>query len=241
VRWSIKGSFDGDFSGLGAPERSILTFLAGSGETLKPDLLRLGGVTHAVRFPGLSPVELPLVASIPTFHSRPALLLRVPEPRPMAYVVHRIRDQPSPEAAIRALTDPAFDSAREVIRVRETGRPARLDPAPPETPAEARLEAEEEDRWVVRTRSSAPGTLVVLMAASEGWQARVDGRPEPIVPANVLFQSVDLAAGEHTVEFEYQTPGLRLGFGLSVTAWAWLALASARKSRGIGDGPGKKT
>lgn len=226
VRWSIKGSFDGDFSGLASKEYSTLTGIAGSGETLKPNLLRLAGVTHAIRFPGLEPLELPLVASTPTFHAQPVLLLRVPDPLPMAYIVHRVRSESSSEAAIRVLIDPAFDSLHEVLRVQDGGPPASPIAGIAATSPEARIESEEEGRWVVRARLSQPGTLVVLNAFSDGWSARVDGKRQPILPANLIFQSVDLNAGEHRVELEYQTPGLLLGLGVSAMACAILAIAS---------------
>ena len=226
VRWSIKGSFDGDFSGLASKEYSTLTGIAGSGETLKPNLLRLAGVTHAIRFPGLEPLELPLVASTPTFHAQPVLLLRVPDPLPMAYIVHRVRSESSSEAAIRVLIDPAFDSLHEVLRVQDSGPPASPIAGIAATSPEARIESEEEGRWVVRARLSQPGTLVVLNTFSDGWSARVDGKRQPILPANLIFQSVDLNAGEHRVELEYQTPGLLLGLGVSAMACAILAIAS---------------
>jgi hypothetical protein len=220
ARWGIKGSFDGDYSGL-----------AGSGEVLKPGLLRLAGVTHAIRFRGAEPLELPLIASLPTFHTLPVLLLSVPDSLPMAYVVHRVRSEPTLDSAIRSLADPAFDSAHEVVRVQEGGTPRPVTAEPPPPSGTARIEAEEDGRWLIRARLARAGTLVVLMGLSEGWRATVDGRPAPIHPANVLFQSLDLAAGEHAVELEYETPGLRLGFGVSALAWALVAFASVKQSQ----------
>lgn len=232
LRWSIKGSFDGEFSGLGRLEYSILTGVAGSGETVNEHLLRLAGVTHAVRFPGPEPPELPVVASVPTFHDRPVLVLRVPDPRPMAYVVHRIHKEPSSLDAIRAMSDPSFDGVRTIVRVDEAARP-NAAPASDPQPSSARVELEEAGRMVIRTRLSAPGTLVVLNGFSEGWSARVDGRRQEVLPANLLFQSVDLGVGEHLVELEYQTPGLWPGFALSVLGWAFLAFASSTEGRRI--------
>jgi len=231
TRWSIKGSFDGDFTGLASAEYSTLVGIAGSGETLQPNLLRLAGVTHAIRFPGRQPLELPLVASIPTFHAQPVLVLSVPDPRPLSYVVHRVRSEPSLDAAIRAVTDPSFDSAREVVRVQDSRGLSALTGMKEAPSPEARIEIEEEGRWVVRARLEAPGTLVNLMAYSEGWTALVDGKPARIQRANVLFQSVDLDAGEHTVELRYETPGLWLAFGVSLVTWVLLALANAGPPR----------
>jgi uncharacterized membrane protein len=232
LRWSIKGSFDGEFSGLGRLEYSILTGIAGSGQIVNEHLLRLTGVTHAVRFQGPQPAELQVVASVPTFHDRPVLVLRVPDPLPPAYVVHRIRKEPSSLEAIRAVSDPSFDGARAIVRV---GEVARQDAALAVDPrvSSARIELEESGRVVIRAELSDPGTLVILNGYSEGWSARVDGRPQEVLPANLLFQSVDLGAGAHLVELEYQTPGLWPGFVLSALGWAFLVFASSREGRRI--------
>lgn len=232
MRWSMKGSFDGEFSGLGRLEYSVLTGIAGRGQIVNEHLLRLAGVTHAVRFPGPQPAELPVVASVPTFHDRPVLVLRVPDPRLPAYVVHRIRRERSSTDAIRAMSDPAFDGTRAIVRVGEGG-PQDTGPASEPPPSSARIELEEAGRTVIRARLSAPGTLVVLNGYAEGWTALVDGKPQQVLPANLLFQSVDLGAGEHLVELEYQTPGLWSGFVVSALAWAFLAFASSTEGRRI--------
>lgn len=220
MRWSIRGSYDSDFSGLARHDFSVLCSMAIGAEGMVPSVLRLGGVTHAIRFPGARPPEFEVAATIPTFHDLRPLVLRVPDPLPPAYVVHKVRTEASSTEAARALTDPRFDLATEIVRVHPGG-------APPPTgrpgSSEARIEFEAEGVEVVRARLSAPGTLVVLNAFSEGWSARVDGQPKKVAPANLIFQSVDLDAGEHRVELEYQTPGLLAGFSLSALAWAWMA------------------
>jgi len=222
MRWSIRGSYDSDFSGLARHDFSVLCAMAIGVEGMVPSVLRLGGVTHAIRFPGARPPEFPVVAKVQTFHDLSPLVLRVPDPLPPAYIVHRIRTESTSTLAARALVDPGFDSTSEIVRVQAEAAPAASrDPAA--VSSEARIESESGAREVVRTRLSSPGTLVVLNAFSEGWRARVDGQPKEVVPANLIFQSVDLDAGEHRVEFEYQTPGLLAGFSLSALAWAWMA------------------
>jgi uncharacterized membrane protein YfhO len=124
--------------------------------------------------------------------------------------------------AARALVDAGFDPTREIVRVQGGGEKAP-PPEPASAASEARVESESEGSAVVRARLSSPGTLVVLNAFAEGWHARVDGEPRDVVAANLIFQSVDLGAGEHRVEFEYRTPGLVPGFWVSVLAWAWMA------------------
>lgn len=220
VRWSIRGSFDGDFTGLALPEYSALSAAVGRGDLLEAPLLRLAGVTHAIRFPGAGPAEFPVVARVPTFHDQPVLVLRVPDPLPPAYVVHQVRPEPSMSAALGALADPSFDPASEVIRL--AGDRAESAGGGEAATSTAILESESGGSTVVRARLSAPGTLVVLNALSQGWRARVDGKAQDVLPANLIFQSVDLDAGEHLVELDYQTPGLQAGFLLSALAWGWM-------------------
>lgn len=222
MRWSIRGSYDSDFTGLARHDFSVLCSMTLGAEGMVLPVLRLGGVTHAIRFPAARPPEFPVVARIQTFHDVSPLVLRVPDPLPPAYVVHRIRSEGTSTLAARALIDAGFDPRTEIVRV-QTEAATAPPPGSAVAPSEARIEFESEGREVVRARLSLPGTLVVLNAFSEGWRARVDGRPTEVVPANLIFQSVDLGAGEHEVEFEYQTPGLRAGFWLSALAWAWMA------------------
>ncbi len=223
TRWSIRGSFDGDFTGLARPEYSALSAVVTGSEEMSPRLLQIAGVTHALRFRGLSPPEFEVVAEVPTFHDRPVLVLRVPDPRPRAYVVHEVRTEGSWAEAVEALSDPEFDPAREIVRMGGAPR-ARASTGEALERSWARLEEESDGRMRVRARLFAPGTVVVQNGFSAGWTARADGRPAPLLPANLLFLSIDLEPGDHVIEFEYRTPGLALGFGLSALSWMYIAL-----------------
>jgi hypothetical protein len=80
-----------------------------------------------------------------------------------------------------------------------------------------------------------PTALLVRESWSRGWRARVDGRPAPIHPAAGLFFAVPLAAGRHTVELRYATPGLGAGVtalaaGAALVVWARMR----RRSRWLG-------
>ncbi|MBX7185337.1 MAG: YfhO family protein, partial [Vicinamibacteria bacterium] len=219
MRWSIRGSYDSDFTGLARHDFSVLCSMAVGAEGMVEPVLRLGGVTHAIRFPGARPPEFPVVAKVQTFHDLNPLVLRVPDPLPPAYVVHRIRGESTSALAARALVDPGFDPRSEIVRV---GRTRTLGPGDVAA-SDAQIEFGPGSREVVRARLSHPGTLVVLNAYSEGWRALVDGKPTEVQAANLIFQSVDLEPGEHRVEFEYQTPGLMAGLWLSALAWGWMA------------------
>jgi hypothetical protein len=89
-----------------------------------------------------------------------------------------------------------------------------------------------------RVEASQPSLLVVAEAFYSGWSATVDGSPAEILPANGALRGVVVAAGAHTVEFRYRTPGLVAGALLSLltalacAVWAWLARSRSHPAKG---------
>lgn len=57
-----------------------------------------------------------------------------------------------------------------------------------------------------------------------GWTALVNGQEVPIVKSNVGFMAVLAPAGDNTIEFQYRTPGLRMGLMLSLAGFGILAV-----------------
>ena len=57
--------------------------------------------------------------------------------------------------------------------------------------------------------------LVTAIPYQNGWTAYVDGEKTDIQKANYMFSGLYLDAGEHTIEFKYQLPGIRLSFIVS--------------------------
>jgi hypothetical protein len=79
-------------------------------------------------------------------------------------------------------------------------------------------------RIVVESRSAAPGWLIDIDNFYPGWEARVDGKPVPMYPANIFMRAVPIAAGEHRVEMIYRPGPFRIG--CRIAAVALLVLAS---------------
>lgn len=48
-----------------------------------------------------------------------------------------------------------------------------------------------------------------------GWKALVDGKPVDTIRVNTAFIGIPVEAGEHTIDLYYETPFLKLGFGIS--------------------------
>jgi hypothetical protein len=57
----------------------------------------------------------------------------------------------------------------------------------------------------------AAGYLLQRESWYPGWRARVDGRDEPVQRADLLFRAIPLAAGEHVVEFYFQSDAFLRG------------------------------
>lgn len=57
--------------------------------------------------------------------------------------------------------------------------------------------------------------LCLAYPYSSGWRAYVDGQEVDVLNGNIMFMSIPITAGTHTVEFRYCTPGLKTGAMLS--------------------------
>jgi hypothetical protein len=221
----VRGSYDGEFTGLGsrwtapftAATRSRLGTPAGLG------LLRLGGVTHVLTVsrspvPGLGPA-----LTLPSPYVCPLQVQRVPDTLPGAYVVHAERAGADPGAVLAAVLDPAFDPRREVV----LGDPVAASPAAPAAD-DVRRVSRRLSSLEVEAHLAAPGVLVVLEAFDPGWRATVDGAEAKVLRANGLFRAVRLPAGRHRVAFEYRPRSAALGAALTL-----LGLAGAGAGLGL--------
>ena len=66
--------------------------------------------------------------------------------------------------------------------------------------------------------------LCVTIPYSDGWSAKVDGQSAKIYKANGMYMGIFMTAGEHKVELNYVTPGLKMGTAVSLVGWAALAI-----------------
>ncbi|MDO4808249.1 MAG: YfhO family protein [Coriobacteriales bacterium] len=76
------------------------------------------------------------------------------------------------------------------------------------------------------------GTYFFSVPNDPGWTLTMDGKEAPIIDT-CGFMLVDVPEGEHTLEFTYETPGLKLGLVVSACAWAvfFAAAIIARRVR----------
>jgi hypothetical protein len=224
-QWGVENSYDFDQlqlfpRPLGALP-AFLRIVEGTPTHLR--LLQMGAVSrvfamHAEGLEGLTPI-----ATLPSLFFEPLRVFAVPDPLPRAYVVAgaRIADG---DAAWAALGDATFDPSREVIL--PTGDPKPAD----EFRGKSRVLAWKPDRVTIEVEGDRPAYVVMVDAYDAGWRARVDGRPAPVLRANVGFRAVAVPAGRHVVTCAYRPASV--GAGLTVSLLSALgALGIAWKSR----------
>jgi hypothetical protein len=131
---------------------------------------------------------------------------------PRAFVVHQAEVVSTEEQAIATLKAPSFDPATTLVRLPQQG----------ESPGPVRAGQTSLNDRVVITRYEpeqieiglaldSPGWLVLTDSYYPGWQAKLDGQPVEIFPADILFRAVQVPAGEHVLLFEFRPRSLELG------------------------------
>ena len=115
IRWGLRGSYDGEFTGLG-PRFSAAFAEVVHARLATPAglrLLQLGGVEHVLYLGRDAPAGLEHVATLTTPYACPLHLLRVPETLPGAFVVGRELEERGD--ALAAVLAPGFDPRQEVL------------------------------------------------------------------------------------------------------------------------------
>ena len=69
--------------------------------------------------------------------------------------------------------------------------------------------------------------LIITITRHKYWRAAIDGRPAPLMPANIAYQSLSVPPGRHRVEIRYRNP--LVGWGAAVTAIGLIALIPRRR------------
>lgn len=116
---------------------------------------------------------------------------------------------------LKQLRSLEFDPARQVL-ISETlgaGSPSSSSAA-----AEASIVAYAPKHITVKTRSAAPGILLLNDRWHPDWKVTVDGQSTPLLRANFLMRGVSVAAGEHTVEYRFDPPHQALWVSLAAIA-----------------------
>jgi hypothetical protein len=167
---------------------------------------------------------------------------------PRAWVVHTARAiQP------RDALQPAVRDAL-IVRLRAGGKPIARDAGIPETDLRNAAYVETADpasvaryspggaagpgetavvrydtatRAVIEVRLDRPGIVVLADRFDTGWRLTIDGRPAPVLRANLLMRAAAVGAGAHTLVYTYEPMPARFGLGISASSLVILITLAA--------------
>jgi hypothetical protein len=125
---------------------------------------------------------------------------------PRAQVVFDVAGATSEQDAAALMGRPGFDPTRSAVV--ETSRSL---PVSGHSPIPAHVDSYDDNRVVLTTTTSEPGTLVVADAYYPGWQAEIDGTPASIYPVDVALRGVQVPAGTHHVTMQYLPQSIEAG------------------------------
>jgi hypothetical protein len=223
-RWGLRQGFDIDYRGLQAGPLAGLTRLVRLVEERPEEVrrvLQIGAVTHVIALHRVAADRLRPVAELPSLFPDPVRVEAVPDPLPRAYAVGGARVADGIHGLV-ALVDAAFDPRREIVL--PEGRPVA---GPEGFRGQVHIVRESATRVLLEADLAADGYVVLVDGHDPGWRARVDGRPVPLLRANVAFRAVAVPAGRHAVEMAYRPTAALTGLVMSGITCAALVVAFA--------------
>ena len=137
---------------------------------------------------------------------------------PRAFVVGRASRVAGIDEGLAQLTAPGFDVRHEAV-IRGPGAPPSVEG----NPSAAEWQRTAPGRMSVRAQG--PGLLVIGEHFDSGWRATIDGRPAPVVEADLAALGVLLPPSPVTVELRFVPAGLLPGIAVALAAIASLLLA----------------
>lgn len=157
---------------------------------------------------------------------------------PRTYAVGSAVYSPTPLATLKRLSEPGFDPMTTVILPGSPGirLAAGADGADLKglrsSAGTVTIVRHQPNEVLLRVRMVRQGYVILLDRYDSGWRAWVDGRPAPILRANLMFRAVQVNSGEHLVRFEYHQLGLRAGLAITaVTLILLLGIYAADRVR----------
>jgi hypothetical protein len=125
--------------------------------------------------------------------------------------------------ALDAVLGRGFDpSATAVVE----GNPL-MEPIPGTAPGSAAYREPRPEDVRIDADANGPSLVVVRNTWERGWSATVDGRPAPLVRADLFLQAVPVPAGSHVVRLVYRDPAIAQGLVGSAAVWIAFALTLA--------------
>ena len=115
----------------------------------------------------------------------------------------------------------SFQRAVTAIDIRSRLRAARdldfadVGPFLPGT-GEVSNVAERANETRLTTRGTGQGLLILSVTRHKYWQATIDGRRAPLIPANIAYQALVVPGGTHQIELHYRNPLIAIGAAITL-------------------------
>lgn len=139
----------------------------------------------------------------------PFAIYENPDNMPRAFVIGTARELGRQEDGVEVMS--ALDPRRELLMTKDV-----LPAGPRQEYRPVEIVEYGANRIVIDAQLDAPGYLVLSDVWFPGWSAESNGKPVPVLEANLALRAMPLAAGSQRVVLSYVPPGLRLGALLSV-------------------------
>jgi hypothetical protein len=212
-RFHVETSYDPDQLGFYSQglSRMVETVWLMDGRPEQLRLFQVASVSRVVSPQSLGFENLPALSLGKTPYPDPVHVFEVPDPLPRCYAVSGAVVEKSDEQALSRLMDPGFDPRTEVVL--SSGTPSSPIPG---FRASCAIKELVPDRVELEASLSKAGTLVLVDAYDAGWRVSVDGKPAPLLRANVAFRAIPVSEGPHRVQLLYRPASVSLGVCLSL-------------------------
>ncbi|MEJ2678217.1 MAG: YfhO family protein [Gemmatimonadota bacterium] len=141
-------------------------------------------------------------------HRGSAIVYENKDALPRAYLVGAVKLASLPEGALDTMKLPGFDPSRTAVLYQPLARSLGGNPVQ----GTAQVTDYEPDRVEIRATTSRRALLVVADNYYEGWDARVDGQPQPVLRVDHALRGVVLEPGQHDVVMVFRPRALYTGF-----------------------------
>lgn len=132
--------------------------------------------------------------------------------QPRVFVVHQAERVADDKEAIERMKSPEFDPATTIIHITENGETQSIETkGTPATQGNVEIVDHTPERVEITVSLNSPGWVVLTDTYYPGWQATLNGQPVEIERANIMFRSVAVPEGNHTLVFEFKPTSLRTG------------------------------
>jgi hypothetical protein len=139
------------------------------------------------------PERAKLLTTLPSFGRR-LYIYEVADRAPEAFLASRVFPAPNLNAAYTWLSDPSFDARTDAVLPGQ-GRPVQRGGGT------AHIEKEGPESVDLAVEAGPGGSVLVVQRANLIYQAKLDGRPVPVLRANLHRLGVEIPAGKHHVTF----------------------------------------